>query len=352
MEAIGLDAMRQRQMIELGAVDLTGLTSSTTIDGTIPEQWAREFEDFVTPKRFLARFAIEKSDLQRNPGDLIHIQKRTKLSATGDLTETTALQGTEEKLAYTEVTFAPKERGNAVLPSTQANSKSIADLRAEARTLLGDWAAQKIDADGYAALGAVAASKLVLPAGVATIGAITSTDKMTAFQISKARAILETNDVPKFNVQDKNSPHALAQGVYIAILNPSQLFDLSQDTDYKDAANQAAMIQASRVMGARFQGFDGMWDGVLIYSTSNIPFTDDSGTYTTKIAKGVIFGERAFARAVGLQGENAPDYIWNEQVFDYGRFFGIAVRWYDEWKILNDDRLYGLYSAATDTTVP
>ena len=71
---ISLAAMRS-QMIELGAVDLTGLTSSTTIDSTIPEQWAREFEMFVTSgSRIAQSFAQILQQECKKAGIVINIR--------------------------------------------------------------------------------------------------------------------------------------------------------------------------------------------------------------------------------------------------------------------------------------
>ena len=340
-----------------GNVDYTNLTASATIDGTLPEVWSREIEDYLTEQRHMRFFTVEKRDLVRQPGDKINIQRRTALTATGNLTETTVLQGNEEKLSYQNVAYTPAERGNAVIFSGQANAKSILDLRNEAKFLLGDWAAKKNDTDAIAAMEDLPGAQIRYGgAGNTKQADLADADKITLALVQKTKGEMEGANVPKYRSVDPELNEFLGSaapmdGFYVLILHPYQAYDLSQDSDYKTAVQQAGSGIVTgglgKSVGPFFSGWVTGWvDGVLILKTTNISF--ESEGYATKVARGFMFGPRFLGRAVGLDTEEGPAIRYVEQVFDYGRSIGIAATWFDQYKLLNTNRIYGVYTAATD----
>lgn len=329
------------------AFDYTNATVSSTVDGTIPEQWSTEVEDYVKPRRLTARFAIEKTDLINKPGDTIHITKRAALSAAGDLTETTMLEGNEEKMAPTTLSFIPAERGNAIAFTGQAAAKSILEMRQEASELLGDWAKTKIDNDGHAALrNGVSASRILYGGNATSIYDIDSGDKFTPGFLDKVEAVLRAAKVPRFDMFDPDDPGAKNEGYYVCLAHSYQIYDFKQDSVYQAMRNDVGYIEATKAVPKKYQGFDIVWGKTLVYDTDQISFAIPGVGYATKIAKAFIFGPRAFARAIGIF-KQGPGFIWNEETFDYKRAFGVALRWYDKWGILNSERLYGLYTYAT-----
>lgn len=335
---------------EHGKIGFTGfdydsVTISSTIDNTIPAQWSLELEEYLKARRFMENFAVVKDDLQKGPGDVVHISKRKPLLAAGDLAENVMLEGNEEKMSYDQVSFTPAERGNAVALTYQADAKSIFDNRQEAMVLLGDWAAQKIDKSLHAAAAGV--TQRLYGGNRTNMSALTSADKLTPAMISKAKYYLRKRNVPGFNTKvapGSEGPGTDKDGHYVMVARPEQIFDLTQHEDYKKAAQNVALIE--QTVSDVFKGFKGFWDGVMIFDSTNVYF-DNPGSYTVDVAKAVMFGPRFLARAVGFNRMPQP-YIWHEQIFDYGRVFGIAVRWFDQCGLLNAENGVGLFTAATD----
>lgn len=320
----------------------SSVTTSSTVDSTVPEVWAQMLEDYLEGRKFLAQWAVEVSELQSKPGDKIHIHKKTELSATGDLTETTQLVGNEEQMSFNTVYYEPAERGNAVAWTVQGNSKSIYNLREIAKELLGRWAAKKIDGDLFTSTALV--SKRLYGGSKATAALVTSSDKLTPTMITKAKWYLASQDVPGWSSMDPDDPNPEARGYYIAVVSPQQLYDFVNHSDYTDAAKVVAIESAKA--SDRFRGFQAWWDNVLIYDTTQVSYSTPGG-YLAAISRGIMFGQRFMGRATGIY-EEGPDFIWYEEVFDYGRTLGVSVRWYDECKLLNSDRGCGLITAATD----
>jgi len=322
---------------------------SSTIDATVPEVWAAEVEDYIKQERWAMRFVVEKTDLVRNAGDKVHIPRRAKLTATGDLTETIVLEGNEEKLGLSTVDFTPTERGNAVRASKQATAKARVDLRNEARYCLGDWAADKedsivLDAMDFGQTG----SRIEYGGDATSLQTIDSADTLQPADLSRLKGRMKNVGVPPFKNLGREGQPTIP--MYVGIVSESQLYDLCQHSTYTSAANQATRAQIGQVVGPMFQGFDGYWDGILLYSTGKVR-TTASGEYNVTIHKGHVFGPRAMGYARGLF-KRGPGFMWNEKEFDYGRAWGIAVTWFADCGVLNEDQLYGIYTAGTDLTNP
>jgi len=326
----------------------TNVTSSTTIDNTLPEIWTKQVEDVNWAKRFMAKFEVIKRELIEKEGDKLNIPKRQKLNISWDLTETTSLKGNEKKMQFDLVSYEPTEKGGAVAFTASARAKTLIELRKEAVYTLGEEAAEKKETDAFTALVSGCLAANILWGGDATgSGDIDATDKITPGTISKLKYKMEGAKVPKFDVGDPTNPRAKADGYYVCFLHPYQIYDLVTHTDYKTAAAQAGSTMSEQnAIGPAFRGFDAYWDGCLIYRSPLI--VSAANGYSTTIYKGFMMGPRALGRAIGFFHENAIQFIWAEEKDDYGRYFGVALRWYDQVKVLNTDRLYALYTAATD----
>lgn len=335
------DGLEQRVGFSLD-FDYTKVTTSSTIDNTVPEQWSTELEEYLKARRFMERFAVVKTDLISAPGDVIRISKRKALTASGDLAETTQLVGHEEQMSFDQVTLTPAERGNAVAFTMQADAKSIFDLRKEAKEVLGDWASNKIDKDLHTAAQGV--TQRLYGGTAADMVHLGANDKLTPALVSKAKYYLRTRNVPAFNAKTGDAqPGTAADGFYIMVVRPEQLYDLTTHTDYKTAASQLASINNN--ISDVFTGFKGYWDGVLIYDTTNCYFANPGG-YSVSVAKAYMFGPRFLCRAVGIY-KTGPSLMWAEELFDYGRTLGIATRWFDKCALLNSANGVGVFTAAS-----
>lgn len=328
--------------------DYTNVMDSSSVDSSVPEQWSTEIEDYVKPRRLMERFVVEKTELISKPGDTINITKMAALTASGDLTETTSLEDNLEKFSITQVQFSPAERGNGIGFTGQAAAKTILEMRNESVKLLGDWAKTKIDNDIHTSMRNNVGASRILYGGDATNSLdLDSSDKFLPALVEKAEAKLRGAKIPRFDMSNQDDPSAKNDGYYVCLAHSYQLYDFKQDSDYQTARNDVGYLAAAKNVPAKYQGFDIVWGKVLIYDTDQIAYTDQGVGYSVKTAKAFIFGPRAMGRAHGIF-KLGPGFIWNEESYDLGRALAIAVRWYDQVKPLNTERLYGLYTAATD----
>jgi len=332
--------------ILMGAVSYANAFTSTTVDGSVPEVWTTKLEAYLTGAEFFARWAEIKSELMTNRGDVIHIDTEDELTATGDLVETTVLEGNEEvPNARTQVTFRPLERGNAVRKTVQSMAKSIHDERGAAINQLGKWASKKIDRDLRLAATNIPNTQVRYGGGRTTRALLTAADTLTPNDISICAAYMRSQDVPMFGAAvDGPVPANPRTANYVMIANPYQMYDLCRHAEYLAVANNAALVAAAKDIGPNFQGFAGWWDGVEIFQTSQIPYAAEN--YSVAAAKAPIFGPRGYARAVGLFGLGSM--IWKEKEFDYGRAHGFSLRWFDHCQTLNANRCYAIWTAATN----
>ena len=330
------------------AADYSGATATSDISDTQRTLFAKELETYCHPMLLMDQWALVKRDTIDERAKSIRVFRKGQLTATGDLTETTALQGNEETLSYAYIDISLAERGNAVAPTATAMATATPDLRRDAIELLGDWAAEKIEKEHFKAIkNNIGSSRIILPSGVSSVDALKATDVITTALISQAKQTLKVNNVPAFAPDGKGWREVPPdQGYYIMVLRPEQMYDLLTDTQYKAAAANAARAEVKETLGPAWRGFAGFWDGVLIRESTLLDFKKESG-YTAKVAKSFIFGARAYARAIGRLPDQKGDFLWREVQKDYGRLRGFAVLWFDGYKVINPRRVFGVYTGAT-----
>lgn len=310
-------------------------------DPIFAEIWGREVERAAEPLKTIRRFCVVKEDLTTIPGDKIWVPKFSQLTGDG-IAEASDMEGNESDYSATALPLVPAEVKNALKVAKKDMEKTPVALRMECATALGNWYGRKEDSDIWTAAvdnnivdyGTTSVDTLVQYGGDATSRAtVDATDTISATMLSKVAARLAELNAPKFVIG--------GIACYVGLLHPRQVYDLKQDTTWKNAQQYSAIRGNTNPM---FTGAIGMLDGILYFETTQATTTTGWGCPATTVYQGVVFGERALCLAVGQKNK------WAEKEFDYGTKVGMAT--YSRYlaHILNYRHIIRVETAATDIT--
>jgi N4-gp56 family major capsid protein len=313
------------------------VTTPTNVDSSIREVWAERVLSDSLLKAFFEQLVglpgsgspvIRQTELLNKPGDLIHIQTTDPLVGAGVSGDTTALAGSEEALATSEIKTSPILYRHGVRIYRRANKKSMIDLRQEARGRLAEHAAERMDDLRFAGYvsnapvpgtgesqgaattpdvhkvggGSAVPTTLWVAADFNDIGV---TDHLSVLELQKIRLKLYNKRAKPIN--DGGKP------VYIGVVHPTSLFNLKRESEYRDWVREA---HVRGEMNPMFRGATAMIDGMMIFEHPNVPrVTSGSGP---KVSQNLFFGAEAFVE--GLD-ENLD---WVEDTFDYENEWGVA----------------------------
>ena len=230
------------------------------------------------------------------------------------------MEGNEASYVAYALGLVPAEVKNAVKVLKKDLEKTPVALGQEIATALGNWYARKEDADiwtaavdndisnsGLYSVGGVT-TQVVYGGDATTRASVDSTDTFSCATISKAAAKLSVNNAPKF----------VMNGIacYVGVIDPHQAYDLKQDSAWKSAQYYSAMRGSDNPM---FTGAIGMYDGVLMFESTQTKTTTGWGCPAATVYQGVVFGPRALCVAFGQHNK------WAEKEFDYGTQVGMAT---------------------------
>ncbi|MBN1881090.1 MAG: N4-gp56 family major capsid protein [Deltaproteobacteria bacterium] len=323
--------------------DLINGTTPTQIDATIPEIWGlRVYHEFQRHMRCALLMGSEGSDmaiivkreLERGPGDIIHVEKRLRLESAGVSGDTTVLKGNEETLQFSQVDLTPVLYRHGVGWYKRAKKKSISELRTEAKMALAEWAAELVDDSFFDA--AMAGSNVLFAGSAAGSGDLTGESLMTADDIDRAGTYLRDNKVPQVAMTDR----------YVALISPRQGYHLGKDDAWIKGKREADLRGKLNPVFAHFIEPDylGDYQGVSVFETHSVPLVD--GAVSGHIQGALVMGAEAFAFAVGdATGGGKIPINWEEESSDYNNIKGIAVELVFESKLFRDESLVRVYTA-------
>ncbi|MBI1362707.1 MAG: N4-gp56 family major capsid protein [Proteobacteria bacterium] len=329
--------------------------------GVSAEQWSTEvFSEYLSNNPFYSFMGANtnsivqvKEELTKAPGDAITVQLRARLSGAG-VTGATTLKGNEEDLVFYDQKLTVDTIRHAVILRGEMSQKRVAfDLRNQARDALVDWASNKMRTDIITALtdtsvgrdrtrylyGATDANWNATHAtALANVDA--TTDKLTTDLISRAKrkAMLEgSHRIRPFQVKQNGR----VDEVFVLFAHPYAVRDLLADQSFRDvntylpgSVNESVMVHGQR--------YKGMWDGVMIFETEDMPIVEDAGASSIDVAHNVLCGAQACAIAWGKTTN------YKEENDDYGHENGFAI---DEIrgveKLVFDDIDHGLVNVFT-----
>lgn len=264
-----------------------------------------------------------KEELQKGRGDSINIPLLLPLTGAG-VTGDNVLEGNEEAMIYRTFDVAIDQYRNAVRLNGRFEEQKVQlNMREDARKVLSNWLADKIDKTIFSELSKNPSADRVVYAGSATNeGAIGAADVFNTDVIGKAKRIALADETKAIRpVKVNGSEH------YIMIIDQWQARDLMKDQRWLDAQQNANVRGEDNPI---FTGSLGMYNGVVIHQNNRVLRTD-TGASKTKVGHALFLGAQAAVMAVG----NNPR--WDEKLFDYdneygvsfGRMFGIKKSAYD-----------------------
>lgn len=269
-------------------------------------------------------FAVQKTELQKTPGETITMTQYNNLTRGGELSEDTPL--TTENLSATQKTITVTEWGKATGVSEKLLQMSYDDVLAEAAVLLGRDYAVVNDLMCRDAL--VLATQVIYAGDAPDRASLTANDYFDVEMIRQGVEILQTKNAPKF-----------LGDFYVCFIHPHQAAYLKRDPDWVSAQNYANTR-------ALFTGEIGRWEDVVFIGTTHCrngaagasdpgyeaTMVDAAAGGTLPVYEGILFSDSAYGKATGL-----PVEMRDDGVSDFGRKHSLA--WYSIMgaKILEDD---------------
>lgn len=261
-------------------------------------------------------FAVEKTELNVQPGQNINFTRYNNIERGGELQEDVPLS--EKALSAAQQAITVTEWGNAVGVSEKLLQLSYDDVLAEASLLLGrDFAI----VNDLMMRDAITLAQQLIFAGnqTSTAALVGGTDFFDVEVIRQSVETLQIKNAPKYNGD-----------FYICFLHPHQSAFLKRDPDWVSANNYAQTR-------ALFNGELGRWEDVVFIGTTHqrngAAGTKDpgfeasfvnaalGGATPAHVYEAFIFGDSSYAKATAL-----PVELRDDGVRDFGRNHGLA--WY------------------------
>lgn len=231
----------------------------------------------------------QKRQIPKNGGKTIDFRKFSSLTAaTTALTEGTTPSGNSITVTNTTATIA--QYGDFVLVSDLLDLVAIDPVIDEMVKVLGEQASDSIDKITRDVL--AAGTSVQIAAGRAGRGSVTSADVFTVTELRKAVRTLR-----------RNNAKPMADGYYVAIIEPGTLYDLQADSAWINAHTYT-----DTGIKNLYNGEAGMLYGVrFVVSTNAKKFTGE-GSGGIDVYATIILGEGAFG-SIDVAGGSAVQTI-------------------------------------------
>lgn len=311
--------------------------------GAVPKLWATALEVEYTSDLWLSALIgtglrdciIEKTELERLPGDTIYISKADQLSNLGELGDAHLLEGDEENIDLSYLPLRPVRRGNAVCWSKKSGHSTAFDLKQAAKSLLASWIATKIERLLMASL---AGATNILYSGVATdINSIQQTDTLSGADLlrgfisllgQKAKGIGKLND------------H------YAFLCHPLQYYDLMQSGDFI-----TTLAQASQQKTLDIAGYVSSYSRLKIFVSTELPVELNEASPGCAVYTGYFLA----ARALALAWQQRPSWLTKYSSYGTspgtGELQGIGSDMWNDTAILRQNAIVAIKSGATPLQV-
>jgi len=323
--------------IRLGERD-DACMSPDDLAGAIPQIWDKMIELETAEKLYLTplisstilnTLIVEKTDLLAGPGDTLWISKIGQLEAPNDgaLPQTHQIEGQEVSLDLDMVSFKPTRFGVGCCWQKKAGHSTAFSLKTTARLLLAQWAASRIERLLMTALSA--ATKVLYAEPATDLFSINPTDTFNSTDILRAYAcLLNSSTLPITQLGD----------FYLLLLHPFVYADLMRDSLF------VSTVATSSAAGITFdlKGFlASSYSQCRLAITPLMPHEPNAASPGTEIYTSALLG----SRSLGICYEQRPKFL--EKISSYGENLGVATDFWTEAKILRDESIVLIKSAAT-----
>jgi N4-gp56 family major capsid protein len=328
------------------ARNLINYTAEADIDLLIPEVWAQKIYDEAQTTVLWERVSgpegsrmpvIKKTELESEPGDVVHITRINDLTGAG-YTGESAIRGTEEKLVDASVDVTPTRLGNNVGWNWVSNKRSIGNNRELAFSRLSRWWNKNLDTLAWTAATQTAtggfdttAIQRIFADGVANVDAITTAQTFDTDIINSIVNILRNNDTMPMLIDGEE--------LFVIFLHTNQAASLRSNSTWNQAQREANIRGSSNPI---FTGALGKYNGALLFESTNSPTADNAASVAVQYAIAVGMGVEALC----VGSNNAIE--WIEDADRYEGHFAVTVRQYLKYEILNHKNIVQAVTAAVD----
>jgi len=284
----------------------------------VQKAWAKTLWKEANKDNFFEKFTGEssdsiiqvKTDLKKDKGDQITVPLQMRLTGAG-VTGNSTLEGNEEALTMYDCAVSLQHYRHAVrLAGRFEEQKTSLNLRQAAKDGLKTWLREKIEGLIVSALTASPTSEhTVFPSGVAAESSITTSNKFTTAEISKARRLAKYSTPRIRPVRTEYGEY------YVMLIDPYQARDLRTDTKWIDAQKYANNRGYDNPI---FTGMLGIYEGVVVHEYDNLSRTE-TGASNAWVGHALMMGAQAGIKAVGQEAE------WHEKSFDYENQYGVST---------------------------
>lgn len=324
------------------------MTDTTAASGLVKQNFDAQFYiDFIRQSRFAPYMGTDQTslivlreDLTKMNGDSITLALVNALTGNG-VTGSSTLEGNEEAMDSRSMRIIVNQFRNAVrVPMLQEQFSAI-DLMKAARQVLLNWRLSKHKTDIVNALGSIngtvyaSASEAnkdawlvdnvdrtafgdVLGTGLsdhsAALGAIASTEKLTAANQGKLKRAAQTCDPIISPIRIDGTDREF----YVHFVDARIMRDMKADSTIAQANREARPRSVEE--NPIFQGGALLYDGVITVEIPEIASLGAVGTCSAKVSPSYLCGQAALTYAVAKRPE------LKVEVFDYADKNGVAVR--------------------------
>lgn len=259
---------------------------------------------------------LRRDELEKEAGDTIKFDIVLALTGAGMTGDTALLEGNEEALKFRQTSMTVDSLQHAVRWSKLAQKLITHDMRTTGLNQLSKWLAGKLDDAIFSEIsgaGTTMPTKNLWAAGTATTrDTVADTDaggRLTLDTLTELKAYAQVDlKIEPLRMEDGNEYFGL-------VAHPYAIMELKRDdTKWAQAQRDAQLRGADNPV---FTGAVGMWDGVIIYTSTRV--RRSANAVPIQVADNIFFGAQALSRGYG----SYPD--WTEQYFSYGQEAGIAT---------------------------
>jgi N4-gp56 family major capsid protein len=278
--------------------ELKALTTTVTLEATIPTIWSPRLEKNYERIVKMPQFAIQNTELLGRPGDEVIISKMTDIGPAEDLEKTgpagQTARGAETRWNNTtagiETAFESKElvkliptvKFKAVKFTRKAMNRSFVGRMSDATEGLAYSFQLKMDMDCFESLD-TAASAIVGPASWAAllVGDLFDTDKVMQAKL-RYDIQVEINEWAYFPAE-----------TLVCLIHPYQAYHLQKDVDWFDVVKR----NAARAI---FKGELVEWSGIRFVKSTGVPY----------YAGGALTNVAGAQDMVPIDGATVPNDTW------------------------------------------
>jgi len=304
----------------MGTLNTTTVDTANSIGQAVPELWNLKLYYEAQRLMFWAKFegaegsgmpVIRKDELEKDAGDVIHINTVRQLTGTGK-TGSDTLEGSEEQVSMAQTDVQVEWLRHAVAITKRSRKRINFDFFNTAVRLLGQWLADKHDDAIFTAFNT--ATTAIFGGDATSTATLDSSDTLGTTELDKLKTYLDDNLAMPLRVDGDGNNY------FGIVINPYQAYTLRQDSTWKEAQRDSNLRGDTNPL---FSGSMGVYNGMIVFVNKGV-------TVTASKAKAVGFGGESIFRGYGMMP------MFQAQDHDYNFENGIGIESiYGE--TLNDD---------------